>query len=114
MGGLTYLSNRDLAIDTAHEAMRQSSRQIVSGVGQHIARVTRVASAPMRADAGTVRGSRNMLIFRCFPLSRTLQYCHCLQYYWRWFSHSPYIPHIAGGIFRQLSGGGMRGQRGVR
>ena len=26
----------------------------------------------------------------------------------------PYIPHIAGGIFRQLSGRGMRAQRGVR
>lgn len=48
MGGLTYLSNRDLAIDTAHEAMRQSSRQIVSGVGQRIAQVTRVVSALAR------------------------------------------------------------------
>jgi hypothetical protein len=66
MGGLTYLSNRDLVIDTAHEAMRQSSRQIVSGVGQHIAQLTRVVSALARADAGAARGSRNMLVFRCF------------------------------------------------
>jgi hypothetical protein len=35
--------------------------------------------------------------------------------YFRGAEHvEPYIPHIAGGIFRQLSGRGMRAQRGVR